>query len=262
VIYQQRELLVLFANDIHNMFKVRYIEDEEDGAFDDLSIVDYVRRDDSFMLLVTLREYIDDLGTRAQAHWLAIDANKKTIILQTIDRFAIGISDGIAKVEAEHDPANNAAVDLASPVMPMNLVKMRSSTFISEVIEPRKAQLRAIAWTDDQSNAIENDHRELLLAYRRENSIASIIDQHDHTTTFNEAWDSLGVARFHQLRRFCAELATVFPNSMLVESNLSILKWELNKFHKSLLDLSLEGMFQAKHFELLDLIGHILTGLL
>jgi hypothetical protein len=130
------------------------------------------------------------------------------------------------------------------------------------VIEPRKAQLRAIAWTDDQSNAIENDHRELLLAYRRENSIASIIDQHDHTTTFNEAWDSLGVARFHQLRRFCAELATVFPNSMLVESNLSILKWELNKFHKSLLDLSLEGMFQAKHFELLDLIGHILTGLL
>ncbi len=33
------------------------------------------------MLLATLCEYIDDLGTRAQVHWLAIDANEKTIIL-------------------------------------------------------------------------------------------------------------------------------------------------------------------------------------
>jgi hypothetical protein len=33
------------------------------------------------VLLVTLREYVDDLGTRMQVHWLAIDANKKTIVL-------------------------------------------------------------------------------------------------------------------------------------------------------------------------------------
>jgi len=59
---------------------------------------------------------------------------------------------------------------------------------------------------------------------------------------FNEAWDSFGGTRFHQLRR----LATVFPNSMSVECDLSILKWELDEFCKSLLDLSLEGIFQAK----------------
>ncbi len=64
VICQQHELLVLFTNDIRDMFKVRHIEDEEDGAFDDLLIADYVRRDDSFVLLMTLREYVDDLGTR------------------------------------------------------------------------------------------------------------------------------------------------------------------------------------------------------
>ncbi len=69
---------------------------------------------------------------------MAIDANEKKIVLWMIARFAIGISDGIAKVEVERDLANNAAVDLASPVMPMDLVKMRSSTFISEVIGPRK----------------------------------------------------------------------------------------------------------------------------
>ncbi|CAK9219299.1 unnamed protein product [Sphagnum troendelagicum] len=88
-----------------------------------------------------LREYVDDLGTRVQAHWLAIDANEKTIVLQTIARFAIDLSDSIAKVEAERDSANNAAVDLVPLVMSMDLVKMRSLTFISEVIEARKAQL-------------------------------------------------------------------------------------------------------------------------
>jgi hypothetical protein len=63
VICQQRQLLVLLANDIRDMFKVRHINDEADNAFDDLPIVDYVRRDNSFMLLATLREYVDDLGT-------------------------------------------------------------------------------------------------------------------------------------------------------------------------------------------------------
>jgi hypothetical protein len=119
VIYQQRHLLVLLANDIRDMFKVRHIDDEADNAFDDLLIADYVRRNNSFVLLTTLREYVDDLGTRTQAHWLAIDGNEKTIA-----QFAIGLSDGIAKVEVERDPANNAAIDLAPLVMPMDLVKM------------------------------------------------------------------------------------------------------------------------------------------
>jgi hypothetical protein len=198
------------------------------------------------VLLATLREYVDDLGTRAQAHWLAIDANEKTIVLETIAQFAIGLLDGIIKVEAERDPTNNAAIDLAPLVMPMDLVKMRSSTFIFEVIEPRKAQLQATACTDDQINAIENDHRKLLTAYRRENGILSIVDQHDHTMSFNEAWDSLDGARFDQLRRFCTGLATVFPNSTSVESDF----------------LSLEGIFQAKQFEMLDSIGCILTPIL
>jgi hypothetical protein len=255
-------LLVVLANDIRDMFKVRHINDEADNAFDDLSITNYVRRDNSFMLLATLREYVDDLGTRAQAHWLAIDTNEKTIILETIAQFTIGLSNGIIKVDAERDPANNAAIDLAPLVMPMDLVKMRSSTFISEVIEPRKAQLQATAWTDDHINAIENDHRKLLTAYRRENDISSIVDQHDHTTSFNEAWDSLDGARFDQLRHFCAGLATVFPNSTSVESDFLILKWELDEFRKSLLDLPLEGIFQAKQFEMLDSIGCILTPIL
>jgi len=84
VISQQRQLLVLLTNDIRDMLKVRHIDDEADNAFDDLPIANYVRRDNSFVLLATLREYVNDLETCAQAHWLAINANEKTIILKTI----------------------------------------------------------------------------------------------------------------------------------------------------------------------------------
>jgi hypothetical protein len=81
VICQQRQLLVFLANDIRDMFKVRHINDEVDNTFDDLPITDYVRQNNSFVLLAMLCEYIHDLGTRAQAYWLAIDANEKTIVL-------------------------------------------------------------------------------------------------------------------------------------------------------------------------------------
>jgi hypothetical protein len=68
VICQQHQLLVLLTNDIRDMFKVGHIDDEADIAFDNLPITDYVRRENLFVLLATLREYVDNMGTCAQAH--------------------------------------------------------------------------------------------------------------------------------------------------------------------------------------------------
>jgi hypothetical protein len=261
VLGQQRQNLKLLAEEISDMFGIRNVNDDEE-EFDNLAIADFVRWDDSFVLLTKIRDYADDLGSRAKEHWLAIDANEQKRVMETIALFTIGISNSIAAVEAERDPANNAAVDLAPPVMPKELVTMRSATFISEVIVPRKEQLQATAWSDDQINAIETEHRELLTTYRRDTGISSIIDAHDHQTTFNEAWDAIGGgARFHQLCRFCSGLATVFQNSTSIKSDFSILKWERDEFHKSLLDLSLEGFFQSKQFELLDSIVSTLATL-
>jgi hypothetical protein len=82
----------------------------------------------------------------------------------------------------------------------------------------------------------------------------AIVDMHDEETGFNQAWDSIGGQRFRYLRRFCAGLATVFANMTAVESVFSILKWEKDEFPTALLDLSLEGIFQSKHFEQLGFI--------
>jgi hypothetical protein len=64
-------------------------------------------------------------------------------------------------------------------------------------------------------------------------------------TTFNDAWDC-APGRFERLHSFCDELATVLANMTSIESNFSILKWELDENRTTLMHLSLEGIFQAK----------------
>ncbi|CAK9223745.1 unnamed protein product [Sphagnum troendelagicum] len=80
-----------------------------------------------------------------------------------------------------------------------------------------------------------------------------IIDKHDQTTTFNDAWDYVP-GRFEHLRSFCSGLAIVFANITSVESDFSILKWELDDNHTTFMHLSLEGIFQAKQRRTLEML--------
>jgi len=81
--------------------------------------------------------------------------------------------------------------------------------------------------------------------YKNDQHIKQIIDSYKHTVSFNEAWDKINVP-FNQLCQFCDKLAMAFPNMTLVESNFSILKWEMDDNHSSMTDLMLEGIFQYK----------------
>ena len=133
---------------------------------------------------------------------------------------------------------------------PKELATMRSKEFIASILTPNLERLR-LYFSEADIDAIDQDHRVLFKAYHDEVGIKGIIDSHSHNTKFNEAWDSIGTVRFLQLRRFCVGLATVFANTTSVESDFSILKWEKDQFRMNLLDLSLEGIFQAKQFQML-----------
>jgi hypothetical protein len=75
------------------------------------------------------------------------------------------------------------------------------------------------------------------------------IDQYDHTTSTNSAWDDLK-GRLEALRAFSGNLATGFANTTSVESDFSILKRENDDNRKAMTNLSQEGIFQAKQREL------------
>jgi hypothetical protein len=93
---------------------------------------------------------------------------------------------------------------------------------------------------------IEADHSALLKAYTTNNVLHAAID----VTTFNDNW-GYALDQYERLHFFCSGLTTMFTNMTLVESNFSILKWEMDANHTTLMHLSLEGIFQAEQRALL-----------
>jgi hypothetical protein len=108
-------------------------------------------------------------------------------------------------------------------------------------------------WSPQNINQIEADHCALLKAYNTDNVLRAAIDSHSVVTTFNDTW-GCALSQYEHLRTFCNGLAIVFANMTSVESDFSILKWEMDANHTTLMHLSLEGIFQAKQRTLLQLL--------
>jgi hypothetical protein len=53
---------------------------------------------------------------------------------------------------------------------------------------------------------------------------------------------------------FAGGLASVYPGTMRVKSDFSVIGWEMYKFRSALMDISLEGIMHAKQFKELQAI--------
>lgn len=246
LICQQRTIIDLLVTDLIEMYDVRRVNDEEPV------VGDGYRLDNWFVPHSSLVTFIHNQGSRATNHYDALDANEKLHVRNEVGAFAVGMVDGMRDIVAERTSRNEAAEEEAPPCMPHDLVVVASGMFVTNILGPRRAHLTAANCTDADLWTIEEEHRELVKAYRNP-QFAAIVDKFDHTTDFNHAWDQVG-ARFTNLRSFCAGLAVVFPNQACVEADFSILKWEKDEFRQNLLDLSLEGIFQTKQFSTLTAI--------
>jgi hypothetical protein len=66
--------------------------------------------------------------------------------------------------------------------------------------------------------------------------------------SFNKTWDNINI------RQFYIGLVTVFLDTTSVESKISILKWEKDDNHSSMIDLTLKGIFQCKQMNLIPIL--------
>ena len=133
--------------------------------------------------------------------------------------------------------------------MPHELVKLHHGSFVGEVVDSYRGHL-AKHWTLEMIEAAESEHRDLLVAYAREQELKAILEAHNEKAFFNEAWDCLK-GRFPILRQLRGGLATTFPNTTSVESDFSIVQWEKDNSRTSRTSLSLAGVMHAKQFEVL-----------
>jgi len=132
----------------------------------------------------------------------------------------------------------------APRVLPTQLLKLRHGIFLKDVLDPFRQHISSF-WFKESVEQVEVEHRELLQLYKFNTILRDIIDKHDHTTTFNDAWDC-APGQFDHLHLFYNGLATVLANTTSIESDFLILKWELDENRTMLMHLSLEGIFQAK----------------
>jgi hypothetical protein len=239
IIVQQKQIIDALKIDLLDMFKV--------VAKDNIQDADYYIDGDWGVARKNIVEFIYDQGSFSKQCFIDLNPDDQSDVVQQIARYAVNVIVGLDRVKAERDSDNIASEHEAPPVLPVELVKMAPRVFNSDVLDVYRPRLREF-WSDDKIDIIEQHHRELLRRYNSEPAVKNIIDSYKYTVDFDEAWDKLGIP-FVELRQFCGGLATSFPNTTSVESDFSILKWELDPNRSSLTDLSLEGIFQAKQLD-------------
>ncbi len=215
-----------------------------DDAFDTMQASEFIVVDHWRVKIKNVSRHLRNQGSWARNMFLVLDAANQTSILKEIAHFGLKLVQGISAIQAERNSNNEAALDFDIPVMPFQLVEMAPCDFIDSILDPYRSQL-AKFWPDEKIDLIERHQQELFNAYKREPGSKLLIDKHDHTTFFNTGWDDLK-GRFEHLRMFCGGLANAFANITSVESYFSILKWEKDDFRQSMMNLTLEGIFQAK----------------
>ncbi|KAE8896928.1 hypothetical protein PF003_g18960 [Phytophthora fragariae] len=202
-----------------------------------------------------LLEFIHYQGTFIKHNMNSLGDADKSSVLRQLGKFVLHIIEGMELVQAERDSNNEAAASPAPPVLPTELVTVPPRQFAEDILNPRRDQL-ALFWNEAQIEAVEREHRELCQANLLDELVCTALDEESYETSFNDAWDSVQKAAapktFSHLRQFCCGLATVFANTASVESDFPVLKWELNDRRTSLTSLALEGIFQAKQFNMLE----------
>ena len=191
--------------------------------------------------------FIEGLGMHSRHTLQALDDILHRKVLHSIGNLVIRIAEGILNIQAERNHRNNADSDLPH-VLPHELIKMSTGDFGNTTVDAHLQQLRH-SWSEESIAEIENQHRQLVIAYREEPALKSALDAYTHISikSFDTAWEIVE-GRFKILRDFCGGIATVFANTASVESDFSILGWEKDKFRLSITDLSLEGIMHCKQY--------------
>ena len=191
--------------------------------------------------------FIEGLGMHSRHTLQTLNNELHRKVLHSIEHLTTRIVEGIVNIQAERNERNNADSDLPH-VLPHELIKISTHDFWNITVDAHLQQLRH-SWNEETIAEIENQHRQLISAYREEPALKSVLDAYAQVSikSFDTAW-AIVESRFEILRDFCKGIATVFANTVSVESDFSILGWEKDKFKLSIMDLSLEGIMHCKQY--------------
>jgi hypothetical protein len=196
--------------------------------------------------------YVKDQGSFPKSCYEHLDALAQKEAMNQLAQYTMFIVTGLGNIRAERNENNEPLEQDAPPVMPNQIVKLHHGNFIEQVLDLYRDHLSKF-WSEESIDQVEESHRYLLKMYNEDAVLHAALEKHDVQTTFNDTWDVMPQqARVERLRAFLGGLAIAFANTTAVESDFSILKWEMDEFHTCLMHLSLEGIFQTKQRPILQ----------
>lgn len=119
-----------------------------------------------------------------------LDEPTKSKVLHEMGLFAMTIIEEGLFVQAKCDANKNPLESEAPLVMPADIVKLPTRTFIKEVLDCFRGHINK-HWSAENIEKLEDDHRELVNAVKNDGAIKKILDGHDEKTFFNDAWNAI-----------------------------------------------------------------------
>mmetsp|Transcript_25482 Transcript_25482/g.53099 ORF Transcript_25482/g.53099 Transcript_25482/m.53099 type:complete len:719 (+) Transcript_25482:100-2256(+) len=195
---------------------------------------------------------IKDCGLFYQKTFMEATPAMQKDLWRDVSKFVISIVIGIEEIGQQKDTSSGYKVP---PVVPCELIKLRSFEFNQIVNHQARRFLCFDKNTNEELELIQEQHRELLSACRSEKPLREAIKDSAKNTSFNEGWKCIGSGRFEELKEFCGCLATVFPGiSATAEFDdfSTVNNYEKNNENRTAFtDLSLEGLLHSKQYEMI-----------
>ena len=127
--------------------------------------------------------------------------------------------------------------------MPFLLVKAGAFMFSTFIMKQR--DYLAVSFIDEEIDSTEGQLKVFLRKYHNDEVLKHLLENTSKCETFAAAWSWL-YKEYPLLVTFVGGLATTFPGTGTVESDILILGWEKDEYRTMLSHLSLEGILQAK----------------
>ncbi len=139
------------------MFCIEIVQENDDDA-------QYVSIKSMRILVDAIVKHIYDQGSFAIACYNNLNADDKKDIIRTVATYAILLVTGLMGVNAERDGNNMRLENDAPPVLPAQLIAIRHSKFVNEVLKPYRDHISAF-WSLKDVDQMEAEHRDLLNLY-------------------------------------------------------------------------------------------------
>jgi hypothetical protein len=158
-----------------------------DGSLEGVDPDTIVSNGDWWMAHDSICDHKHDQGSWVRDMFEGLDDPAKSKVVREIGFFAFTIIVEGSVVQAERDGNNNPLDTEAPPVMPADVCKLPTRTFVKDVLDRFRGHIKK-HWSEENIDTIEDDNKELVHAAKKNDAIKKILEGHDEKIFFNDAW--------------------------------------------------------------------------